>query len=297
MAVDTVHPFFEMNVHVVHRDAVAAFAAASFLIERRVHRPLKLLCRDFVNGFASIVEQGAFAIFLVNGPEEPAVAVKVGKLRVPELRVQVGAVGQEFRIGPQPTGGGLVGVGQLRLHELLCGRIPLSGRVQQRAVRLLVPPHVAQVTVENVGPRVHVADDALAARNGSREAVLDRMAGLVLGNRRIARLTQTAIAGNPVGPGIHGRPVVGVDDVTRRAAARAVIARVVVGPQKIERRIQQPRLLEADETGVGAVFGSQPPVAQSRSRPAIVLETLRYAHLRPKAAAALEYAKDIAPAG
>ena len=106
---------------------------------------------------------------------------------------------------------------------------------------------------------VDVADDALAGRDARVvKLVLDRVARLVLGNRRVGaaklvpRLPYLAY-----GPGVDRRAVVGVDDVAGGAAAGAVVAGVVVGAQEVERRIEQPRLLQADEHRIGAVLGAQ----------------------------------------
>ena len=90
------------------------------------------------------------------------------------------------------------------------------------------------------------------------------------------------------------RAVVGVDDVAGGAAAGAVVAGVVVGAEEVERRVEQARLLQADEDGVGAVLGAQAAVAEPRARPARILVALGDADLGPEPAAALEDAQDVA---
>ncbi len=62
------------------------------------------------------------------------------------------------------------------------------------------------------------------------------------------------------GPGIDRRAIVGVDDVAGGAAARAIVAGMIVGAEEIQRRIEQPRLLQADEHRIGAVLGAQAAV-------------------------------------
>jgi hypothetical protein len=41
--------------------------------------------------------------------------------------------------------------------------------------------------------------------------------------------------------------------MARRTPARTIIARVIVRAEKAEERIVQPRLLQAEENGVGAI--------------------------------------------
>ncbi len=69
---------------------------------------------------------------------------------------------------------------------------------------------------------------------------------------------------------------------------------MIVRAQEIERRIEQPRLLQADEHRIGAVLGAQAAVAQPRARPARLFQPLGNADLGPEAAAALEDAQDVA---
>ena len=81
-----------------------------------------------------------------------------------------------------------------------------------------------------------------------REAVLDRMARLVLRDRRVGIVRRrAAVAELGVRPGVDRRAVVGVDDVAGRAAAGAVVAGMVVGAEEVQRRVEQPRLVQADE--------------------------------------------------
>ena len=77
-----------------------------------------------------------------------------------------------------------------------------------------------------------VADDALAVGDTAGEAVRDRMAGFGFGNRPIGRVAIAAVAVLRVWPGVVGVAVVRVDDVAGRAARRAVVAGVVICPEK-----------------------------------------------------------------
>ena len=76
-------------------------------------RALSMSGSASVDDAAVVVEQVALAILLEDGAEDPAVAVEVGELGVLGLRVEVGDVVEELRIGPVAAGGGLIGVGHL----------------------------------------------------------------------------------------------------------------------------------------------------------------------------------------
>ena len=99
-----------------------------------------------------------------------------------------------------------------------------------------------------------------------------------------------------IGAGVDRRAVVGVDDVAGGAAAGAVVAGMVVGAQEIERRVEQARLLQAEE---------RRDRCGSRCRGRGSLRRLRIgrpgsssafgdADLGPELAAALEDAQDVA---
>ena len=141
---------------------------------------------------------------------------------------------------------------------------------------------------------MNVADDALAGRDAHGELVLDRMAGLVAGNGRIGLKRQPGIAEGGVRPGVDRRAVVGVDHVAGGAAAGAIVARMVVGAEEVERRVEEPGLLQADEDGVGAVLGAQAAGAQAGLGLAGFFERVGDADLLRLAAAALEDPQDVA---
>ena len=58
---------------------------------------LRIVVRDDV---VLVVEQIAVAVALEDGAEIPAVAVIIGKLRVLELRIELGHAAQEVDVGP-----------------------------------------------------------------------------------------------------------------------------------------------------------------------------------------------------
>ena len=173
----------------------------------------------------------------------------------------------------------------------------LLGRVHQFAVGLVVPPHEAQVAVHDVGAGMDVAHDALAAGNGKRELVVDRMAGTILGNGRVRRKACAAIAEAGIRPRMDRRTIVGINHVASAAAARSVVARVVVGSQKIQRRIEQAGLLQPEKNRVRAVGRAQTAIAQPRAGPAGIFFGFRNARFRAKPSAALENSKDVAGLG
>jgi hypothetical protein len=156
-------------------------------------------------------------------------------------------------------------VRQPRFIALLIGRIVLLRRVHWLAVRLVVPPGVAQVRRNHVRAGMDVAHNALAGRNRAREHVLNRVARFILRYRRVHLRALALVAVRGVRAGMDGRAVVRVDDVARCAAAGAIIARMIVRAHEIERRIKQPRLVERHEYGVGAVLSARPARRESRA--------------------------------
>src|SRR5215472_3099634 len=94
------------------------------------------------------------------------------------------------------------------------------------AVGLVVPPDVAQVGGNHIRAGVNVADDALAGWNRARKLVFDRVTGFELVNGRIDLRTESLISVHGIWPGVHGRSIVRVDHVARRAATMAIVARM-----------------------------------------------------------------------
>ena len=141
---------------------------------------------------------------------------------------------------------------------------------------------------------MNVADDALAGGNGARELVLDRMARLVLRNGRIDLRAVRLIAVLGVGPGMHRRAIVGVDDMAGRAAAVAIIAGMIVGAGQRKDRIEQARLLQAEKDRIGAQLGAEAAIAQLDVGPPGIFFRIGIADLGALSPAALEDAQNIA---
>src|SRR5205823_5328500 len=82
-------------------------------------------------------------------------------------------------------------------------------------------------------------------------------------------------------------------DMARSAAAGTVISRVVVRSQEIQGGVQQPRLLQADEHGIGAGLRPQAAIAQPRSGTTGFFETFGDARIDVEPPTALENPQDV----
>ena len=99
MAIDAVHAFFEMDIEQVHRNAVGFFherivvPLATVVLQElldllgHAHGGLELFGGDVLDYVARVIEQMALAVLLVDGAENPAVAVEIGELGVFGLAV------------------------------------------------------------------------------------------------------------------------------------------------------------------------------------------------------------------
>ena len=140
-----------------------------------------------------------------------------------------------------------------------------------------------------------MTDYALARRNRASELMLDRMAGLVLRNRRIGAIAMPVVAELSIGSGMEWITIVRVDDMTGGAAARAIVSRMIVGPKKGQHRVEQTSLLQAEVHWIGPQDGAQSPRAQQvLCRFSRRFFRNRQANFGGLAASALEGAQDIA---
>ena len=215
-----------MNVHV--KMAVGALHPVAKMLVLEMNglgELLRVVERDDV---VIAVAQIALAIVLEYRAENPAVAVVIGELRVRQLRVQLRNLFQKIQVAPQAARGGGLGIVADGFDEFLRRRIFLLRRIHEFAVGFLVPPRVAEKRIHEEIALVHVAVHALARRDGARELVRDRVAALVLADGLVGGEAQALVAEFRIPAGVRGRTVVRVNDVTRRAAAAAVIARMIV---------------------------------------------------------------------
>ncbi len=250
------------------RLAVQFSAAVAVLLEVAVHALHALLqmnvreVRGFLEFFRIIrgnrcslfVEQVPLAVARKHGAEKPAVAVKIGKLCVFQFGIEFRAsrFRQEFHIGPQPARRRAFRIALRHLEFFFLAGIALLLRIHRVAVGFVVPPGVAEIGGHHVRARMHVADHALAGRNGARKFVANGMAGFFARNRRIVRGAETAIAKRRVLRGMLSRTVIRIDDVACRASAGAIVARLIVCARQRKQRIEQARFLQAEKNRIGA---------------------------------------------
>src|SRR5580765_2559540 len=115
---------------------------------------------------------------------------------------------------------------------------------------------------------MHVATHALARRDRARERVPDWMAALIVAQAGlIAAEAQALVAVLAVVSGVGGGAVVRVDHVTGRAAAGAIVTRMIVRSQETEQGIVQARLLQVQKNWIDAVERAQATLGQPAQRP------------------------------
>ncbi len=279
VAVDALHAFFEVDVLEVHGLAEA----------------IGIVVRDDV---VVRVEKIPAAIALVHGAVDPAMTVKIRKLRVPELRVEFGGpdLPEECRVAPFPLERRLLRIAAANL-ELFCFRASLLlRRIHLLAVGLVLPPRIAVVGGDHVRAWMHVTGHALARGDRPRERVLQRVPGFEAFwiDRRVGRFRTAVVAKLRVLCSMFRRTVVRIDDMAARAAAAAIVARLIVRAGKREERIEQPRLLKAEKNRISTEPGAKAAVAQLHVGPARLLVLRRIANLAFLPAAALEYSQYVA---
>ena len=229
------------------------------------------------------------------------VAVGLGHELRSDVCVEVG------RQGRDAPGGAPLGVMRQHGHFELGRRVDLLLGPDALGVGLEVPPHVTEEGLLDRGARVHVTRDALGRGNRVGQLVADRVAGFVGGDAQIgivrvastwnedARATVGAVlvvgrralvvsvlrvalvlAARAPAVGaerVEGVAVVGIDHVAARAAARAEVAGVIVGPQHVQRRVHQSRPLEVEPDWIDSVQGPESALAEAVERaPRLFLE-------------------------
>ena len=142
---------------------------------------------------------------------------------------------------------------------------------------------------------MHVADHALAGRDGARELVFQGMAALALGDGLVHRYRGAVMTLARIGPGMARIAVVAVDHMAAGAARGAVIARLVVGPHKPGQGVVQPRLVEVDDRHRDARSGPRPAVRLAGIGPSRLLQALQLTE-RIGQAGLRENVPDVAPA-
>ena len=100
VAIDTVHPAFGVDVHEVYRDAVSLLAMDFLKLIGRLHGCHKIRGRRSLELRAGVIEQIPLTVLLEDRAKYPAVAMKVGKLRMLEERIEFADAIEELWIPP-----------------------------------------------------------------------------------------------------------------------------------------------------------------------------------------------------
>src|SRR5258708_34367444 len=163
VAIAALHSLFQVNVRETH-----GFAEFFWIVER--------------NLLVVFVEPIAFTVVRIHAAVDPAVSVKIGKLRGLKLLVEFRAAGlaQKLLVAPQSSRRGGFRIFQRGLITVLFRRIFWFRRVHFFAVNFVVPPGQSKISGQHIRAGVHVADHALAVGDRARKDVFNWMAGLGL---------------------------------------------------------------------------------------------------------------------
>src|SRR5713226_3156172 len=117
---------------------------------------------------------------------------------------------------------------------------------------------------------------------------------MILHGGRIRRGAFPEMAEVRVGAGMLRRAVVGINHVARRAAATAIITRLVICSRQRKKRIEKARLLQTEKHGIGAEQSAEAALAQLVVRTPRFFLRIGIPDLSFFRAAALEDAQDVA---
>src|ERR1700688_1526711 len=243
-----------------------------------------------------LVQPIAFAVVIEYRAKDPAMAVKVGKLCGLQLRIKYRAAEllQKFIVVPQATSGGTFRIAYQRLVALLFAGIALLRRIHFVAVDFVVPPRQSEIGGDHVRSRMNVADHALARRDGAGESVPDGMTGFGFGNSRIHGCALPGMPKFCINTGVRGVAIISVNYMASGAAARAVIAGMIVGSRKRHDRIEKARFLQAEKYRIGTQLSAKSAIAQFVFGLAGIFFGDGIANLAFLAAAAFEHPQHIA---
>ena len=87
---------------------------------------------------------------------------------------------------------------------------------------------------------------------------------------------------------MDGGFIICVDDVARCAAARAVVASVVIGAKKVQCGIEQSRFVQSNKHGVGTVTGTETAFTKPDARSPGLFEHIGDSHFGYCSAASFE---------
>src|SRR5215213_11198728 len=88
--------------------------------------------------------------------------------------------------------------------------------------------------------------------------------------------------------------IISIDDMTGRAARRAIIARMIVRAEEVQGRVHQARLLQAKIDWVGSIVRARATWAQSLVGFARLIFAIRQADFKSSSPASLEDAQNVA---
>src|SRR5579871_2327451 len=262
----------------------------------KVHRLAEALGVIKRNNLVVFVEPIPFSIVLIDAAENPAVSVKIGELRRLKLFVKFRRPNfrKKFRIAPQPTRRSRFRISQGYLKPLLFARIVLLLRIHRFAVNFIVPPRQSKISRQHVRARMQVANHALARWDRPRENVLYGMARFILRNRLIDGCGMAEISKPRILRRVRRIAIIRINHMARRAAASAIIARMIIRSRQGHHWVNQTRFLQAKKYGIGAQLRSEASIAQLVIGLAGLFVFLRISYLTLSLAATLKNAQHIA---
>src|SRR6266699_3040660 len=124
--------------------------------------------------------------------------------------------------------------------------------------------------------------------------MLNGMARFVFGNVLIGALRKTHVARGPIRFRVRLVTIVGIDNVTGGAARRTKVARMIVGAEKVERRIKQSRFLYSQKNWIRSLVSAKSTRAQALVGLSRIFVFVGNADFQAALAAALKNAQHIA---
>src|SRR6266446_5609387 len=187
---------FPVAVIVLREVAIVALHALFKMDVRKMNRFAEAIGIVKCDLLPVLVQPVPLSIVIENGPEDPAVPMKVCELRGLQFLVEFVAANflQEFVVVPEPADRRAFRVPLERLVALLFRGIALLLRIHLVAIHLVVPPGQPEIRRDHVCARMNVADHALARGNRARECMLDGMALLIFWNRWIGGSAEAQVA-------------------------------------------------------------------------------------------------------
>ena len=96
-----------------------------------------------------------------------------------------------------------------------------------------------------------------------------------------------------VSSGVHRIAIVRIDDVTSSTTRRAIVARMIVGAEKVQRGIEQTCLLQSKKNRIGAIVCAKAARAQTFVRFAWLLFLVRQSYFQTPSSATFKHAQHV----